>query len=98
MTRPSSERGSCRTTLYYDPAGRCEGAYVEVAEGRAVAKVEPDPRYLVAVYFDEERRPLGIRIWERAPESVLEKAVALVTDAPTGLRRRVADARATLAA
>jgi hypothetical protein len=93
----SAEAGS-RTTLFYDPDGRCEGAHVEVAEGRAVEKVEPDPSWLVAVYFDEERRPLGIRIGERAPDSVLEKALALVPDAPPGLRRRVADARAAVEA
>jgi hypothetical protein len=38
------------------------------------------------------------RIWEPAPDSVLEKAVALVTDASPDLRRRVADARAAVAA
>src|SRR5438046_348500 len=51
-----------KTTLYYDPDGRCESAYVQLRTGRPVKKVEPDPRYLVSVYFGVGEVPIGIRM------------------------------------
>ena len=85
-----------KTTLYYDPDGRCESAYVQLRTGRPVKKVEPDPRYLVSVYFGVGEVPIGIRMSECAPDSVLLRALEMCKDATAGLVMQVREAGSRL--
>src|SRR5437867_2711690 len=87
-----------KTTLYYSPTGVCEAAYVELAEGRPIRRAEPDPRYLVTVYFGDGDVPLGVRIGERLPASVVDATVRMMAGASPIVARRVADAAAACSA
>lgn len=44
-------QATSRTTIYYDPQGVPEAAYVQFRPGKPLKKVQPDPRYLVSVYL-----------------------------------------------
>ena len=83
-----------KTTLYYDPEGRCEAAYIELAPGRALRREEPDPRYLVSVYFGEGDVPLGIRISEHAPHSVIAAIGETLRGRAAPVGKPIADALA----
>ena len=81
-----------KTTFYYSPEGAFEGAYLQIAEGKPVRKAEPDPRYLVSVYFDENGKSLGVRVCERVPQEVLDAAMEMLRGASAGVMRRFSEA------
>lgn len=93
MIEPSN---GFKTTLYYSPEGVCEAAYIELASGKAVRKEDPDPRYVVSVYFDQLGSPVGVRFGEHVPDFVLRSVVNMATSAAPNAGRVLELARSAV--
>ena len=59
-----------RTTLYFDPAGLPEGAYIEFRTGKTVKTEQPSDTALVFVCLGYDGQPVGVKMIGPAPETV----------------------------
>ena len=59
-----------RTTLFFDPSGQPEGAYIEFRTGKTVRTEQPSEAALVFLCLGYDDQPVGVKMIGPAPENV----------------------------
>ena len=59
-----------RTTLFYDPSGKPEGAYIEFRTGKTVRTERPSENALVFLCMGFDNEPVGVKMIGPAPAKV----------------------------